>query len=1617
MFTAYDVLTYRDPELKGKIEALKEKVERLRVERAEGDIKTDITKEEGLYYGLINLKEFVTETLTNPEFQDILNKIPYNKYQEEHVSILDKILNMLMKYVRALIDSMGIKVNKNSILSNTLIETFQLINNNEMKGTPIFKTNKYSNYTGRTEQNARYGDVTVIISQDEKSAGTVKTKKEAGEKGVSIKYNDKKTQDIADIIITKLNMTNKAEASINFAGNEIANFVPVYKEYIRDQAKLQSKVDEFAYEVLNKIVISPRLQTEIKDIRTGGQTGIDEAFSKAASRLFITNSIVAPKNWMFRNYLIGEDGTIIADKRADVKNNPVAFKSRFGVESQISSKIDNIIQHQDSPRIDEDKKYTTPSDNPIQENDTQEGEVFSVFNQERYNKGNDEQFSQGKRAKTKRTLVKGSILNRDNIIEHLEHFQVVNKYNNTYFITRDYRKIGNQLKIDWNLAYINKFNDRFAKGIPVLNVQNVRDNHYIVTIDDTLLEEANGKIKESRNQDGSQLSLPLFSISNQIMEEAEENVEFILPRNIKILKDALENERENIRDNIKPSTAPIDKARYMQREQEISKDIDRISSMSKDYLPVIEAVAKRQLAYARSVVYSPRYTDIDLKVASDLIDIWMITDSSKFMSEQEAITPESRYNKLYKELSGEAKVLSDAMLRKLRLYIQNIIKERTGREPTIEELSTLDVEGASVIYFLDPSKFKNRLISTIDSTLKLADRNARTNLRYILNEIDEMFKPFKKGKYKYIADNKYDLFLEKDESGRYTGALKHMYSSEWWEFINTQTKLKNLVTKLSEGTTPAEVVKAKLSKYYKDMRERSITIDLRKLGYREDADSVAPDTQYIKDIEEELGFSIDVIINQAKDEYYKYVQDKNVQIELIADDETIEDKEKAMSDWETRESPFTALRKIDNYKDVGLRDVKVTGYKYLIRIPRKKIDGKETGYYSKDFQTIMQDPILRDFYTKYVETMQVLKEMLPNYISEQLPYLFLANVQKSMLADLLKGGMKSVLGKLNNKFISSMTSDELSKLNAVEERMFVKRNTLTGEIEANVPILYTDTRGTTMEERVTDLEVLLSAFAEMANNYHYMSTIKDKVSLYMKTLRAAEIIEKKGTSKIINKFGFLTTKKTGGEATVGAVQYEVDNVLLSKPHREEGESTIKLFENTAIWDTPAKMRLAKSIENERDELENLLSDREISEDDYNKQMRVLEERYEALGGHNLNYLKIGRDILNYVQLLGMGANLTAGIANLMFGIVGNITHAGGHIDYTPKDMRRAFGIILKSLSRPNSKTYKILKSMNIIFGNIDTRYGKKEMDKQHKILNIDFYIIQDKTEYIVQGMSIIAGMLHQKVNTTQGEISLYDLYDNAGNIKYDILDDTQKKAWKDRLGPEESNEYSKFVNRITQVNKIIHGNYDTSSSMYIKKSILGSMIMIFRSWIPEGFASRFLSERFDEQLGRDIKGRYRTYGELGLTKSMGELYRLVFKLESDLQKEGNEVDLENMRKNLMEIKMFLALGTVLILLKGALESGEDDTISMPAKILANATYRAYSDILFYVNPITFWTILRDPIPILRPITQSLYAINGTYRYLTNPDYRGQHPLTKWSKVVPIISQVPKTMYLSESLLY
>ena len=194
-----------------------------------------------------------------------------------------------------------------------------------------------SSYSNRTKLNAEQTDATIALAVNFNTTGEKATKEAAGKKYVKALYGGKSQLKTAETIVDNLKNQGLLQVdeeksteghpvykpiSLNIAGNGLATLAHYYASQNKSSEEVQKAVDN---EVLGILQAMQSLGVQISKIQSGGQTGVDEAGIKAAQKLGIEASIIAPKGFKFR------------DASGIDHSNEKKFKERFSAQSTTQS--------------------------------------------------------------------------------------------------------------------------------------------------------------------------------------------------------------------------------------------------------------------------------------------------------------------------------------------------------------------------------------------------------------------------------------------------------------------------------------------------------------------------------------------------------------------------------------------------------------------------------------------------------------------------------------------------------------------------------------------------------------------------------------------------------------------------------------------------------------------------------------------------------------------------------------------------------------------------------------------------------------------------------------------------------------------------------------------------------------------------------------------------------------------------------------------------------------------------------------------------------------------------------------------------------------------------------
>ena len=1101
-----------------------------------------------------------------------------------------------------------------------------------------------------------------------------------------------------------------------------------------------------------------------------------------------------------------------------------------------------------------------------------------------------------------------------------------------------------------------------------------------------------------------------FSISTGVTPE-------IISRLRILSKQILEAKRKAEAFGIEDSSGIIDK-------DLLNFFLDRADKLTEDKQTLIEAqsissiidVAKSQLGLANSIADKETVSDSELMWASTLAHSWLYDVTSGMLNDVQ-LDPENDVNVLFQAISGEAQAVRNKILDIMRANMRSSIILETGIDPgdlkSFVDLGSGKFSGSIVFNTLDASKMDNQVLQKLAELQANANRNQAGKITQVSNELTKLSE----------GVNVNNL-LQIDDQGRIAGIVSP-YSYRFYEELNRIFSVldKSLAETEHKFSKEARMKRSMANKkYYTQRKAIEVVIDIRFIlvkGFY--TPSFKTKEAYLKYLNAELGEDvakrkIDEAILKYR-EYKKLRTNAKIRIEGEAlsgidrkEGETIEQYIKSkLKLWELINSPFTYL---NEYFSTGTRQyMNREGHNFVASYPRTTdYKGNPTNYLDPNFEKLTDKE--RALLDKIMEIMSEMKSRLPSNISVTLGDNFLPYVSATFTEEIRKNGALSMISYLNRQITESITGSK-STLNDPENN---------SNSREQVPIRFIQPLSKE-ETQSSDLIRIVEMFTAMAMNYSFKTTIEDTARIAQLIINESKEIERQGGRPVTVTDGdgnvsYRLTENAPKNLAASADYAFKSGVLGKKRVENEGERDIPVFSLNPIIQYQ-KRKKAKEIYAKRDALEEKLEDKKISEDDYKKEMDVLEEEFSKLSGKNLVLSGIANAVLGYSQFKGMGYNGVAGLTNLSFGFVTNYIHASSRLDFNSKELGRAISIILKSRTARKSKAANLVKVFNVLFEVTEIGYGKEDQRRKYTLLsNLRPYEIQRRTEFTIQGAAMIASMLNEKITDLKGkERTLYEAYNEDGS--WNEKEFGEAGEWdSENLGPKTVNKHTKFRNKVIQMNKQLHGNYDPNSGMPIKRFVAGRGIMMFKSWLPESLAWRFQKSYYDRQLGREVKGRYITakdifkdYGGMGIAKSVLAYVMGKEKLVID-GKEVSTIDYANMQSNVTEAGIMLALAAAGIMLKMSLFGDDDDDEfqTYAGRILLSQIYRVQSDLTFYVNPMSAYQLASNPLPFLTSFTSAVKVINASKEYLSDPDYSGDELWEMYTKNVPGLNQVSRFYY-------
>lgn len=1014
--------------------------------------------------------------------------------------------------------------------------------------------------------------------------------------------------------------------------------------------------------------------------------------------------------------------------------------------------------------------------------------------------------------------------------------------------------------------------------------------------------------------------------------------------------------------------------------------------------------------------------------------------------------------------SDIAAITARAATLRSTIVSSTFVKQLTGPDSrtklTVSDLNNIEDENwfGSQVRSLDSAsgQFAQSMGKLLGDTASTVDANTTRTAR-TLNTLDERMVAWGK-KNGMTPQQVKDLFLRRTDKSL---NVVNEFSNAWYTAITDIRKKRDKIVSGAIESATNKVIKESeknmiiakaYADYWNSMKTIGYTVDIRNLvdvtngkvitGPNYDAEKARIEAAYGKDASD--------IIKQAIEKFERFLVEKeefvtSVEVtyqtrrqEILAKGLPAADEAAEISDletnfrnntilqWDATNSPLTFL---SSFSATTNSNGANRGDRYTVLIPNRV---NAAHYYDNQYITIMDDPELSQMHAEIMNIIRKHREFLPYDVVKNLPPNFFPLIPSSMVRD----------GINIKENVVNFANDFVSELSASDQEIQMRKTENT-----DLRISYLHARKEELPTMSGDITRVLETFSRMANHFRHFSQVKEIYEIGEAILRETNRKRAEGMApgKAIKNL-------------TDAMEYAKQHLMYRQPKQLEGDLSLRVFDtNTNAWNivkyTKAQLASHKrwnELTVEKSRLENARRDGSITEVEYLEQSKILNEKIDAMraASRTVYASKVGDKLILINQAKAISYNPFSAIANWSFGLVSAANYAqgakglGAKADYDPKSWRKAFAMVtpaIRNFFADGDKTtamkiYNLMELFGTMGDVVDSTYGETALasrrNKVHDALKP--YAMMRSSDYNVRASVMIAMMLHKKIGVTDkatGEritVSLWDVFGNDG--EFDTEKYVEDTAWSAEDVADRA-DWLKFKNRTKKIMYTVLGNTDKNSSKLVRKHVLGRMITQFRlSWLPESIASRFQDERYDQDLERMTKGRWREISDMGIGTYATILTRIALaKLgsESDVitpemtMKDGTAIqdfNLENMYRNFSGMMWSLGIAMACLALKQLASGDDDEEKSASMMVLYNVMNRLYQDLFYFTSAEIMNNFTKSPIPAIQVVVDYQRAMKATYKYMTDENYELDEMALKWTKAGFPIAQaslINKVKLMSE----
>jgi hypothetical protein len=706
------------------------------------------------------------------------------------------------------------------------------------------------------------------------------------------------------------------------------------------------------------------------------------------------------------------------------------------------------------------------------------------------------------------------------------------------------------------------------------------------------------------------------------------------------------------------------------------------------------------------------------------------------------------------------------------------------------------------------------------------------------------------------------------------------------------------------------------------------------------------------------------------------------------------------------------------------------GMYYTIKVPRKTVDGKDTNYYDSNFIKISSDPRLYEFYNFFKNFLNESLSYLPEEEIDDLQSNFLPVITEKIAKEYGLTNLKETAKGLGDWMLKSLTSVEYMDRKTVDP--------VTGKVIYKLTPKFIDEK-VPIEDRSKDMVVMMKMFGDMSLIYKHKLQVQDYVDAINEIIQTTQKTMKK------NDFGETVVETISPKNLQAMVQSEIKRSFYGvKPETEITVKGTKFYNAAELFSLglyrgekyKKAVELEKQIKNINSQLESdNLSEKE--RDDLEKALYQKKGEYTNLGGRMFSLTKTLDSNIKYSRLLGLALQPFSAVRNLLVGGINNVIHSSGGRDFNFSDLKKATFMVKDSILKYWTKgsvitkdAAKLLKFM-IDTGTVEGEDGlfkagiinkKTTLDKITEYLPTAFTLMKG-TDFLFKSQTALSMAFNTKIKTEKGEFHIYEVLNE--NLEFD---EEKFGAYDASLngGKEFEEIYDKFMLKVGQVAKKLHGLATDRTGIMGKDTVWGRLLFLFKSWLPETVANRFEKRKYDEFLERDVEGYYRTFGRM-LFKEQGlsSFKTLIDAVFSENVDDMDELQRENLRKFFTEMVAIAVMTALYFAIKSM--APDDDENKKIWNILLNQTSLLTRDLTFYIDPSSASDLTSQIVPSLTSLTTLNNALKAAFIHYPagitglevdddgEPLYDAERTLLKVTKAIPVLNNVNRVIYYQKKL--